>query len=176
MPCLWAVQLLKFFRLDGPRGSPGSSGSLNTVIPEFELRASTAASEFLSTEFAADIGANETVVFPKGPLALLSSWNSEGPNEFSIRIPFANQFVYNPHDGDLLLDFFVYQEPGQRVSLEFGSSGLGGNMIGLIGDPMAFNGSPAIPAVQLVFRPVPEPGTVSLFLLAGMLLLLRRRR
>ena len=163
------------FRLDGPRGSPGSSGSLDIVIPEFELRASTAASQSLSTEFAANIGTDETIVFPKGPLALISAWNPQGPNEFSIRIPFESEFFYNPHDGDLLLDFFVYREPGQRVVLERGGSG-GGTMIGGIGDPIAANGSPAIPAIQLVFRPVPELSTTGLFGIGCVLLLLLRRR
>ena len=164
------------FRLDGPNGSPNfpPGGSLDTVIPDFELRVSTAASETLSVTFSENIGPNETIAFPRGGLALISAWDPEGPNEFSLRVPFENEFLYNPHDGDLLLDFFIYDQAGQRVVVEFG--GGGGLLTGEIGVPEGHLGA-AIPAMQLSFRPVPEPGTMIL-LVSGVLafFLFRRNR
>ena len=152
------------FRLDGPNGSPGfpPGGSLDTQM-ELELRASTSVSvpnPFLPLEFAQNVGPNETIVFPRQVLLLKSMWNSTGPNEFSIRIPFDNEFVYNPNEGHLLLDFFIYRAPGQRVVVEPG----GGDalLIGSINSPTATDVGVGGAAMQITYVPVPEPGVLGL--------------
>jgi hypothetical protein len=69
------------------------------VYPDFEIRLSTTVREpgGLSTQFAANIGANETVVFD-GPISLTSAafqW---------LEMTFTTPFTYDPSAGNLLVE------------------------------------------------------------------------
>ena len=63
----------------------------------------------LSKTFAANIGADEKVVF-NGELALSSNFSgtSQGPKDFDIVITLQQPFTYNPSAGNLLLDIRNY--------------------------------------------------------------------
>src|SRR5437899_2488814 len=58
----------------------------------------------LSTTFATNVGANDTIVYARGTLALSSSFTGAGPKDFDIHIIFTTPFLYNPAAGNLLLD------------------------------------------------------------------------
>src|SRR6266850_8558497 len=86
------------FRLDA--GWPPFSSTLPAV--QINLSTTTKAPDGLSTTFANNVGADDTVVF-SGPLSLSSSGGGS-PAPFDIVILFSTQFFYNPDRGNLLLD------------------------------------------------------------------------
>jgi hypothetical protein len=90
------------FRLDGSTGS-----TLNVSILDLEVRLSTTSitPETMSTTFASNIGGNETLVHD-GPRTLTSSNTTlgNGTKAFDIIIPLSSSFLYNPNNGNLLLD------------------------------------------------------------------------
>jgi photosystem II stability/assembly factor-like uncharacterized protein len=79
-------------------------GSFTSTLPSIQINLSTTPRQpdGLSTSFANNVGADDTVVF-RGPLTL-SSLASGSPAAFDIIIPFTTQFRYNPNLGNLLLD------------------------------------------------------------------------
>ena len=75
---------------------------------QLNLSTTSVAPDGLSTTFAANVGADNTMV-RSGPLTL-SSLDVAGPGNtraFDILIPFALPFLYNPTLGNLLIDFRV---------------------------------------------------------------------
>lgn len=83
---------------------PGWS-SFSNVLSAVQINLSTTskAPGGLSTTFAANVGANNTVVYNNGALSLASA-NIGNPPEFDIVIPLTTPFLYNPAAGNLLLD------------------------------------------------------------------------
>jgi hypothetical protein len=90
------------FRPDGTWGEP-----FDAVLPSVQINLSTtnAGPDTLNTEFSANIGADDTVVY-SGPLHLSSQFttSSDGTRDFDIQIPLAVPFRYDPNAGNLLLD------------------------------------------------------------------------
>ena len=78
------------------------------TIPDIQINLSTTgnSADGLSTTFADNIGADDTVVVSRGSLALSSSNTGPdgGPKDFDIVINLANSFFYDPSAGNLLLD------------------------------------------------------------------------
>jgi hypothetical protein len=88
------------FRMDGRYGS-GFSGGADL---EIHLSTSTQNPDSLNQLFSANIGPDETVVFPRSTIALSSGAIPGGPNSFSVVIPLPTRFYYNPANGYLLMD------------------------------------------------------------------------
>jgi hypothetical protein len=90
------------FRPDGVH-----AGAFSYTISNIQINLSTssAAPDALSSSFAANVGANDTVVF-SGSLSLSSAFTGPvgGPKDFDIMIPFQTPFLYDPSLGNLLLD------------------------------------------------------------------------
>jgi MYXO-CTERM domain-containing protein len=90
------------FRPDATFGS-----AFSTTLPSVQIDLSTtsAAVDGLSTTFANNVGANDTVVF-SGALSLSSADTGPagGPKAFDIVINLTTPFLYNPALGNLLLD------------------------------------------------------------------------
>jgi len=81
--------------------------AFQTTMPGVEIHLSTTskAPDGLSTTFASNIGADDTLVF-SGSLQLSSSFTGplDGPKAFDVRIVLTTPFVYDPTAGNLLLD------------------------------------------------------------------------
>lgn len=90
------------FRPDATLGS-----AFTATLPNIQIDLSTtsAAVDLLSTTFANNVGANDTVVY-SGSLTLSSAFTGPagGPKAFDIVINLTTPFLYNPAAGNLLLD------------------------------------------------------------------------
>ena len=165
------------FRPDLSFGDPFAS-----TLPDIQINLAytNAAPDALSSTFADNISANDTIVFARGPLTLSSSdtpsdpLNPNSPRNFDITIPFTTSFIYDPSQGNLLLDvrnfgggsttqFDADNASGDSISraTNFGSGDVNSTMaanhdsLGLV---TQFTTSAVAPEPA----PVPEPGTMAL--------------
>lgn len=92
------------FRPDFVAGS-----SFSSVLPDVQVNLSTtaAAPDGLSSTYADNIGPDDTVV-SSGPLPLSSDATGFGPLDFDIVVPLNTPFLYDPTQGNLLLDVRNY--------------------------------------------------------------------
>ena len=162
------------YRVEGHFGN-----AVDGVVPDLEIRVSTTTTMEPSSSmipyytFSANVGSDETVVFPRGPLHLESTWSPTGPNPFSLRIPLATPFTYDPRKGNLLIEDFVYQEFFGRLTFDLADAHWVRSVGGVIGDPQAVIEGGG-PVMQVTFTPIPEPLT-GLLVLAGMFISLAHR-
>ena len=154
---------------------------------EIWLSTTAVADDALSTTFANNIGANELLVHD-GPLTINSTDTSSlSPKPFDIIISLETPFVYDPSQGNLLVDFKistalpisgvehdVVDAPGDGLSRVL--------FIGAFGDtsdpnaPVANLAQSVGPVTEFVFDVIPEPSTTLLAVPALAVLALRRRR
>jgi hypothetical protein len=89
------------------RPDPFWGDAFQTTLPGVEIHLSTTSKvpDGLSTTFASNLGADDTLVF-NGSLQLSSSFTGpvDGPKAFDVRIVLTTPFVYDPTAGNLLLD------------------------------------------------------------------------
>jgi PEP-CTERM motif len=157
--------------------------AFTSTLPDIQIDLSTtsAADDGLSTTFSDNVGADDTVVFGRGPLTLSSSFTGppDGPKDFDIIITLTTPFFYNPAHGNLLLDvrnfgggtttfFDAVFQTGDGVSRVFNS------------DVNSGTGNTDTEGLVTGFVIVPEPGSAAMLLAGGGTLLAwfgsRRRR
>jgi hypothetical protein len=171
------------FRPDALEG-----GAFSSTLPNVQVNLSTTtkAPDGLSTTFASNIGADDTIVFGAGPLSLSSAFTGPagGPKNFDITINLTTPFLYDPASGNLLLD--VRNFGGGRTT-QFNAEFLGGDSVSRaytvttsgVNDASGSTDSLGL-VTEFKFAPaaVPEPSSVVLFgtCLALTLGILRRRR
>lgn len=155
----------------------------------FSIRLSTSANPVgsLSTTFADNIGADDTLVFTAPAAATYGGTNAGGPapNAFDLVLTLDAPFLYDSANGDLLLEVLMDTNtqllPPTGVSyLDAVESTTGSFDVGLQrvwnsgGDVNALTGSTDLHGYGLVTRftyeVVPEPGT-GLLVIAGLLVL-----
>lgn len=142
--------------------------SFSTTIPNIQINFSTTINspDNLSSTFSDNQGADDTAVF-SGALSLSSAYTgpSGGPKDFDISIALITPFLYDPSQGNLLLDvrnysadfsFFAmdaYFESGDSVSrvLSYDVNSTTASTNDSLGLVTQFNVTPA-----------PEPATVLL--------------
>ncbi len=153
------------YRPDGNLTTPlqGSYGTLTVKLSTTSVEPGS-----LSLTFADNIGADETTVFI-GTDVDSSTQNlgrTGGPKVFDMIIPFQSPFVYDPSQGNLLMEvFFTYQ--GDFSTDWVTTAGTSGEFIGGdIGDTTAFFSGAGGFVTQ--FTVVPEPSTLTLFSMFGM--------
>lgn len=150
------------------------ASAFSSTLPDIQINLSTtaAAPDALSASFASNVGADDTVVYNRGPLALSSASTGPvgGPKTFDIVINLTTPFLYDPALGNLLLDvrnfaggttdqFDAQQTSGDPVSRVYAISG---GATATSGSPdttglvAAFTVTPSVSAV-------PEPSSVLLF-------------
>ncbi len=145
--------------------------SFSAVIPDIEIRMSTSSAtwpDHISTVFAANVGRDETVVFGRNSVTMSIHSSAESTvNAFQLVFPLSHPFYYDPRNGSLNIDMFIYQRsvgPGLVVDAGGGLARAGG--IGLesgttlTGDPVT----------QLTFYPTPEPEILVLCALGAIVL------
>jgi hypothetical protein len=161
------------FRLDS-----GRADFSTTVDLEIRLSTSDQGSDGLGTILARNVGPDETIVLPRTLLTLSGVQTSpNGPNSFSVVIPLPNQFFYNPSNGNLLMDAFVY-DPGATGNLDWDTGFSDGVSIasGAISATFASTISRTAPVTQFVFVPVPESSTITLTLVGATIFTCFRRK
>src|SRR5262245_41654111 len=81
------------------------------TIPALEVRMATASSlsPVITQNFNENIGpGGEQVVFPRGSLNFTIKPSTGPANPFSITIPLATPFTYDPRNGGLVVDLFTH--------------------------------------------------------------------
>jgi len=170
------------FRPDAYQG-----GAFSTVIPEVQIQLSTTSSapDALNTTFSSNIGADDTIVFPKGPLALSSAFTGgpayfDKPYDFDIVINFSTPFMYDPKKGNLLFDVSIFDGAS---ALAFDATNLDDYTDGMSRQYTSNNVSETTAdyvdslglVTEFTYSPVPEPSTIALLTLGALGLLARRR-
>ena len=177
------------FRTDA---TPTTQQWLNQL--SFSIHLSTSANPVgsLSTTFADNVGADDTLVFTSPAAALYGGTNAGGPapNAFDLVLTLDTPFAYVPGSGDLLLEVLMDTNtkllPASGISyLDAVESTTGLFDVGVQrvwnsgGDVNATDGSTDLHGYGLVTRftytVVPEPGT-GLLVIAGLFALAARRR
>lgn len=91
------------FRPDAITGGP-----FNVTLHDIQINLSTThrTPSSLSTVFADNVGPDDTVVVPRGPLTLSSLFTgpSGGPKAFDVVVTLTTPFLYDPSQGNLLLE------------------------------------------------------------------------
>jgi len=139
----------------------GSAFSFALQSVRIDLSTTSAGPDSLNPAFAANSGADNTTVFPRGPLTLFGSFSGPpgGPMDFSIHIGFATPFLYDVSQGNLLLDvrnfgggpdFDAEQTMGDSVSRVFTYAEAG------VSSPAGMSGTSGLVA-RFEFTSVPEP-------------------
>ena len=149
------------FRIDA---DPLKGRPFDAVLPGVEISLSTThvAPSAMSVFFAQNIGPDEKVVFPQGPLHL----QSQGQG-FDVVIGLLNPYLYDPAAGNLLMDLTYpggvftnsrldtdQQLPPNRSTAALWLGGLAGTFGELQGMGLV---------TQFGFEPVPEPRSLVLF-------------
>jgi len=156
--------------------------SFSTTLPDIQLDLSTTSvgENTLSTTFANNVGSDDTIVYAEGPLSL-SGTGGGSPNPFNVIINFSQPFVYNPANGNLLLDVRNYG--GGNYTTEFDATDIYGDGIsrvytyGSSVNSATADGSDSLGLVtEFIYQPVPEPSTLALAGLGGLSLMLFRRQ
>ncbi|HEX4631524.1 MAG TPA: hypothetical protein VH188_11230 [Chthoniobacterales bacterium] len=86
--------------------SPGIRFTASISGLQVNLSTTTKAVDALSSTFAANVGADDTVVFPQASVQFSSSVAGavDGPQAFDLVITFPTPFHYDPAQGNLLVD------------------------------------------------------------------------
>ena len=141
---------------------------VDLVNIQLSLSISQRGPDDLSTVFAENVGSDAQVVYSGS----LHFW-ADGRGAFDIHVPLQHPFVYDPSEGNLLLDaknFMTIRPPplGERSLLA--RSALGDNVSAVLGlDVNATEGVAGSFGLITVFNvtPVPEPQTYWLFSLGA---------
>jgi hypothetical protein len=161
------------FRPDAQFGAAFSATIPNIII---SLSTTQFAPDGLSPVFANNIGPDNTVAY-SGPLTLSSMFTgpSGGPKNFDIAITLQSPFIYNPTQGNLLLDvkdftnnFFVIpvfdaeDVVGDSISRIWNDIDVNAD-VGFFGNgnPNDFANSLGL-VTQFVFSSIPEPSSLAL--------------
>ena len=159
------------------------SGSIDDI--QLNLSTTSANPDGLSTTFANNVGADDTVVFARGSLPLSSAGVGSDPQPFDIVISLTTPFTYDPTLGNLLLDIRKFSADEVPPTFDAHDDGFaGGDAISRVfafdvnaatGQTDNFN---SIGLVTLFDdgATVPEPGVSSLLVAAVFGLAARCRR
>ena len=153
----------------------GDGNAFATILADIQINLSTTtrAPDALSTTFATNVGSNDTVVYARGPLALSSANTGAGPRDFDIVITFTTPFLYDPSQGNLLLEVRNF---GGGTTTAFDAHQISNDSISrlfAINDATATSGSADSLGLVAQFltdgsQAVPEPSTLIIFSLGGL--------
>jgi hypothetical protein len=154
---------------------------LSSTGVNITLSTTNAAPEALSLFYANNVGANVTTVF-NGPLLLTTAGAgpNAGPKAFDAVITLMTPFLYDPAEGNLLLDMiFALTSPSTFRALDAHFSNTDGISRNLGTNPTQGTPNPIAFAVQFTtvprVAPAPEPATLFLLALGTLVLALIAR-
>ncbi|QBQ55813.1 PEP-CTERM sorting domain-containing protein [Nitrosococcus wardiae] len=164
--------------------------AFSATIPNIQISFSTtsAVPDELNPIFSNNTGSDNRLVF-SGSLFLSSAFTgpAAGPKDFDVSVNLQNSFLYNPDDGNLLLDvknfannfsvaaFDAHNLVGDSLSRVWNDSDVNSDTAFFgSGNPNDFSNSLGL-VTQFTFTPVTEPATLALFSI-GVLSLLGWRR
>ena len=159
--------------------------AFTSTLPDIQidLAYSSAPDDGLSTTYANNITAGDTIVFARGPLTLSSAFTGPagGPKDFDIIITLTTPFLYNPALGNLLLDVRNF---GGGTTCSFDAVNISGDGVSRVYSLTGVNattGSTDSLGLVTGFNIVPEPSSAAMLLAGGGTLLAlfggcRRRR
>jgi hypothetical protein len=150
----WAV------RLDGSSGTPNTIG-----YGDLDIRVSTTSVDSLSTTYADNVGANETVVLKTVGVSLLNQPVVGAPRDFGEPFVFDTPFEYDPNDGNLLLDIRIAGGIDRVTSVDAQSTPGPSLAIGGLGDLDAAVAQFAdldLGVRQFVFTPEPSTAAIAI--------------
>jgi len=165
--------------------SPPFAAALASI--QIDLSTTANAADALSTTFADNVGADDTVVFGPVPFAISSTQPANFTSTakpFEIVFPLLTPFFYDPADGNLLLDIRIPVQAAQPLlaTVAFDGSVSGSDATSRVYSYLNDVNSPTADQVStygLIARftatPVPEPSTLPLVAL-GLAALARRKR
>jgi len=121
-----------------PCADPTYGFRFQTVLTNFQVNLSTtsAQADQLSSTFADNIGPDETVVF-QGKTRIASRFKPGPGNtkKFDVFVRFKHPFLYDPAQGNLLVDIRNFQVSGAAFVSEFGGTDGGSRAVAF--DPNA---------------------------------------
>jgi hypothetical protein len=95
-----------------PNSDYNYGGAFSATLSDIQINLSTTpwTMDELTSEFAHNVGADDTPVVDRGPLTLSSSFTGPtgGPKDFDIHIDLDTPFVYDPTLGNLVMDVRNY--------------------------------------------------------------------
>jgi hypothetical protein len=144
--------------------------AFTSTLPDIQIDLSTtsAADDGLSSTYANNVGADDTVVFARGPLTLSSAFTGPpgGPKDFDIIITLTTPFLYNPALGNLLLDVRNF---GGGSTISFDAVSPLGDGVSRLFNQNVNSATGTTDSVGLVtgFIIVPEPGSAAMLLVGG---------
>jgi hypothetical protein len=165
---------LRTFPGIAPSAFFGNSVTVSNIVIRLSTTQRGDEGNTLSANFADNIGTDDTVVY-MGALTLTTAANGNLPvSPFDYSIVFQNPFIYDPNDGNLLLDVNI---PTDATLTTAGFGFLTFDTVNALNDGVysVFNGdngaatsgnagtSGAILRVHSEAAAVPEPGTLALF-------------
>lgn len=152
---------------------PPTGSSFEATLPEIEVRISTTsrAVDRLDDFYARNIGPDEVVVHPKGPLHVGAAFvPGVTVQPFDIEIPFSTPFAYDRSRGHLLLDIVNYGGASKGFSPEeiLNQPGLP-DSVSVVQGPDMTHGSVFTQGMvaQFEYRPIPEPSLMWLLALGA---------
>jgi hypothetical protein len=170
-----------------PDNTVASAFTRNLSSVQLSLSTTSAAPDALSTTFANNLGADNTVVY-SGALTLSSNFVA-GPGNtmaFDITINLQTPFSYNPANGNLLMNLFNNSPENNDINVFFDAETTGGDSVSRLfsneGDPTATVGTQDTSGMVTQFlaaAAVPEPATLAVLgmgAVGGMAYLRRKRK
>jgi hypothetical protein len=165
------------FRPDGELlGSPFS-----VTLSSVQIDLSTTTNDSLNPVFDTNTGVDDLTVFPKGPLTLPSAYAGPkgGPKDFDIFINLTTPFIYNPANGNLLLD--VRNSSDNTVEATAFDCENGALFNNAVSRQSADNVTQTTASVsdtyglvtQFIYVAVPEPAHIFLLVVGAIALLIR---
>ena len=150
------------------RPDQDAGGPFSTTLPSVQLSFSTTQSkpDQLNSISAQNIGTNNTVVF-SGALSISTSFTNlaNGTKAFDIRIPLQTSFLYDPSQGNLLLDLRNFNgctpnEPN-FINVAVSSDATSRIFTGNPNGTSNFSGDTAGYVLQIVYIPAPVPPVIT---------------
>ena len=178
----------QFSALGGPQSITAIAFRTESIAPAFvstlsnvqiNLSTTAATPDGLSSAFANNVGANNTVVFGPGPLPLSSASSGGPPHSFDVIIALQTAFAYDPSAGNLLLDVRNF---GGGSSQQFDAVASTSDSISRVFTTSSNVNSPTgqPDSIGLIARfttvALPEPSTLTFIAGAPVLLIRRRKR